>query len=110
MAENLPPQPEEQPAPPQRVGPFRTEGGLGRGGMGVIYRGVGPSGERAAIKVVRAALSMPDVRRRFEREATIRIDHPNVVKVLAAGADPEGESLYIALELLDGESLDQLLL
>src|SRR5262245_17475852 len=110
MAENLPPPPEPEAAPPTRVGPFQIEGELGRGGMGVIYRAVGPAGERAAVKVVRAAISMPDVRRRFEREGSIRIDHPNVVKVLDAGTDPADESLYLALELLDGESLDQRLL
>src|SRR4051812_22220980 len=109
MVDNIPPPPPPA-ALPRTIGPFQIEGELGRGGMGVIYRAVGPSGERAAVKVVRSTLSTPDVRQRFEREATIRIDHPNVVKVLDAGTDPAEGSLFIALELLSGESLDQRLL
>jgi tetratricopeptide (TPR) repeat protein len=75
--------------------------------MGVVYRGVGPDGTPAAVKLL-LALDAPgseDVVRRFHREATVRIDHPNVCRVLGAGRAPGGAP-YIAFELLDGEGLD----
>ena len=87
-----------------QIGPFRLEGVLGSGAMGVVYRGVRGDGQVAAVKVVRAHLGSDDLVRRFQREAEIRIEHPNVVRVLDAGADRDGTP-YIAFELLEGESL-----
>ncbi len=89
---------------PQRVGPYAVEGVLGRGGMGTVYRARAPGGASVALKVIRAALLRDDTKRRFEREARIRIEHDNVVKVLDAGEDTDGTA-YIALELLDGMTL-----
>ncbi|MCC6993519.1 MAG: protein kinase [Deltaproteobacteria bacterium] len=87
-----------------QIGPFRLEGVLGSGAMGVVYRGLRGDGQVAAVKVVRAHLRSDDLVRRFRREAEIRIEHPNVVRVLDAGADRDGTP-YIAFELLEGESL-----
>src|SRR5689334_25227121 len=72
--------------------------------MGVVYAGIGPNGEQAAVKVLRAQLSSPELVRRFQRESQIKIDHPNVVKILDSGADTDGTP-YIAFERLEGESL-----
>jgi len=73
--------------------------------MGIVYRAVGPDGP-VALKVLRAALSGPQFRRRFEREALIRVEHENVARLLDAGTDEQGTH-YIAFELLLGESLDE---
>ncbi|HJL18145.1 MAG TPA: protein kinase [Sandaracinaceae bacterium LLY-WYZ-13_1] len=91
-------------APPSYVGPYRVEGVLGRGGMGVVYRGRGPDGAVVAVKVLRpGSRRAGELRRRFEQEGRVRIEHPNVVRTLGSGDD--GDTLWIAFELLEGRSL-----
>src|SRR5688500_1394874 len=87
-----------------RIGPFRLTGLLGEGGMAVVFRGEADDGTEAAVKVIRAALVGEHARRRFAREACIRIEHPNIVRVLDAGTDHDGTP-YIAFEMLEGDSL-----
>jgi tetratricopeptide (TPR) repeat protein len=72
--------------------------------MGVVYRGVDAEGRRAAIKVIRASFTSEAALRRFQRESSIRIEHPNVVRVLETGTDAGGMP-FIAFELLEGETL-----
>src|ERR671914_2032205 len=70
------------------VGPYQIEAVLGVGGMGHVYRAVGPSGEPVALKLVKADLARDNVfRRRFDREARIAqtVSHPHVVPVLDTG-------------------------
>ena len=89
------------------VGGFRLTGVLGQGGMGVVYRATGPDGRPAAVKLMlQAYLDGPEILQRFQREARIRIEHPNICQVLGAGTDEKGTP-YIAFELLEGESLDR---
>lgn len=77
--------------------------------MGVVYRAWDPSrGAEVAIKLMTAAgAAVPDSVARFEREcqASLRLDHPNVVKVIRAGS--VGSVPYLALELVEGQDLDQ---
>jgi serine/threonine-protein kinase len=91
----------------ERLGPYRIEKLLGRGGMGAVYAGVNPkTGERAAIKVLAAHLSdNSDFRERFasEVETLKKLRHPNIVQLLAWGE--EDEHLFYAMELIDGRSL-----
>lgn len=93
-------------------GRYRIMGQLGKGGMGVVYRGAHVKLKRdVAIKVVSAAYAAnPEIRGRFEREAVAigKIDHPNCVGVYDVGQLPDG-SLYLAMELLNGHTLGQLL-
>ncbi|MBI2897996.1 MAG: protein kinase [Deltaproteobacteria bacterium] len=90
------------------IGPFLLEDVLGCGGMGVVYRGRAPDGRNVAVKVLRLAQAPASVVRRFQREARIRIDHPNVVEVVDTGTDADGTP-YLALELLEGSDLDTLI-
>jgi serine/threonine protein kinase len=72
----------------ETVGPYRIESVLGVGGMGHVYRAVGPSGEPVALKLVKADLAKDTVfRKRFDREARIaqEVSHPHVVPVLDTG-------------------------
>jgi serine/threonine protein kinase len=89
------------------VGPYRVQSLLGEGGMGRVYRAVGPDGEIVALKLVKAQLARDDVfRRRFEREAgaAARVAHPNVVPVVDRG-EHEGVP-YMAQKFITGGSLE----
>ena len=96
---------------PATIGRYRVTGELGRGAMGVVYRGVDPSLDRpVAIKVIATRVgavsaSSEELEARFLREARVaaRINHPGVVTVYDAGR--EGDSLYLVMELIEGESL-----
>lgn len=109
-------------------GTYRLEEVLGRGASGTVYRAVNVrDGTLAAVKVLRrrggllatADTALPHDEeeadeqrsaRRFAREARIvaGMNHPHIVKVYAFEADGPDEP-YLAMELLDGEPLSQLL-
>jgi hypothetical protein len=82
---------------------------LGRGGMGAVYL-AHPRGlpdKRVALKVLPSLFALDDGRRqRFATEATTasRIEHPNVVKVLAVG-DEDGVHFQIQELAPDGRTL-----
>lgn len=82
---------------------------VGLGGMSRVYGARDESlGRDLALKILHPGLSQDDKRlRQFEREAqiTASISHPNVVKVYTAGRDQD--SFYIAMELVEGGSLDE---
>jgi hypothetical protein len=94
-------------------GRYRVLEELGRGAMGTVYRAVDPLIEReVAIKTLLP--SMPDeqmaqVRERFLREAKSagRMNHPNVVTVFDVG-EQDGVA-WMAMEILTGRSLQQIL-
>jgi serine/threonine-protein kinase len=94
-----------------RIGRYRITGRIGRGGMGMVYRGLDEALEReVAIKTLVAEGSFdPESRRRFEVEAkaAARLAHPNIVTVHELGEDRG--VLYIAMEMLPGADLDSLL-
>ena len=83
---------------------FTLETEIGVGGFGVVWRASDANGYRVAVKVVRHALDA-DMRHRLEREAAAlrRLDHPNCVRYLKAGAR-RGQP-YIITEFVDGEEL-----
>ncbi len=88
-------------------GRYRVEAVVGRGGMGVVYRATNLRVDKpVAIKVLTGG-AQPTAASRFLREAraAARIVHENVVGIYDVGALPDGAP-YIAMELLEGESLD----
>ena len=85
-------------------GPYRVTSILGRGGMGVVYRGEHQDqGEPVAIKTVHtvAAGTLASIRR--EVHALGRIRHPGIVRIVAEGVS-HGLPWY-AMELLQGQTL-----
>lgn len=86
---------------------------LGRGAMGAVHRALDPLIERdVAIKTLLPNMPpeiMDEVRERFLREARSagRLNHPNIVTIYDVG-EQDGVA-YIAMELLEGKSLQQIL-
>lgn len=95
----------------EHIGEYRVIRLLGEGGMGKVFEAEERlSGRRVALKLLRPELSRSEPGRRlFENEMTILsgLDHPNVVRCLSC-AEVNGE-LLMALELLEGRTLRELL-
>ncbi|MCZ7680677.1 MAG: hypothetical protein M5U28_18675 [Sandaracinaceae bacterium] len=92
------------------AGDFRIEQPLAEGGMGAVYRCVQISTDKPrALKVMHPML-VPDERSRarFVEEARIgsRIESEHVVDVVAAGVDEASGMPWLAMELLEGDTLD----
>jgi serine/threonine protein kinase/tetratricopeptide (TPR) repeat protein len=96
--------------PGTQVGPFKLLQPIGEGGMGTVYLAeqVHPVQRRVALKVVKPGLDSKEVLARFEaeRQALALMDHPNIARVLDAGATPEGRP-YFVMELVKGVPITQ---
>ncbi len=92
---------------PARLGPFRVERELARGGMGVVYAAFHEGlGRRVALKLLRAGQGADpeEVERfRFEAQAAARLKHPHIVGIHDVGRTADG--WYLAMDLVEGESL-----
>lgn len=90
---------------------FELQEVLGSGGMGAVYRALDTSLNRpVALKLLRKEFSADqEFVKQFEKEAAITasINHPNVVRVYTSGQDHG--LVYIAMELVDKGSLDDLM-
>ncbi|HKF41856.1 MAG TPA: protein kinase [Thermoanaerobaculia bacterium] len=94
-----------------RLGPYEVLSPLGAGGMGEVYRARDPRLDRGiALKVLpQEVASDPSRLHRFEKEArsASALNHPNIVTVYDIGS--EGPVSYIAMELVEGKTLRELL-
>ncbi len=96
----------------QTLGKYQLVERLGRGGMADVYKGYHPRLERyVAVKTLHSQLieASPDFLPRFEREAkaVATLRHPHIVQVY--DFDLQGEVYYMVMELVDGESLGEVL-
>jgi dienelactone hydrolase/predicted Ser/Thr protein kinase len=95
----------------QQVSHYRIEQEIGRGGMGIVYRGLDTRlGRPVAIKVLPAeATADLERHRRFVREAqsASALNHPNIVTIYEIGED--AGTTFIAMELVEGAPLDRIL-
>jgi serine/threonine-protein kinase len=94
----------------KKVGSYRIEEPVGRGGMGVVYRGRHEKLPRVvAIKSInpRGTHDLRRLRHRFEREAYVQaqLDHPGVVKIYDYIVSEQ--TYFIVMEFVDGRSLAQ---
>jgi serine/threonine-protein kinase len=119
MADDAIQTPPAAPVPPsdkddaalQRIGRYELIEKIGRGGMGVVYRGKDTViGRAVAVKMLISDIDVSDeTRQRFFREARSagQLTHRNIITVYDFGE--EGGRAYIVMELLTGESLTNLL-
>src|SRR5450631_3381876 len=90
-----------------RLGPYEVLSPIGAGGMGEVYKARDTRLERTvAVKVLPShTASSLRVRQRFEREAKAisQLSHPHICALYDVGR--EGETEYLVMELLEGETL-----
>jgi serine/threonine protein kinase/Tol biopolymer transport system component len=93
------------------VGPYEIVAELGAGGMGEVYRARDTRLDRfVAIKVLSPRLAVtPELLERFRREAraVAALNHPNICTIYDIGAGGGDSPAYLAMELLEGETLYQ---
>jgi eukaryotic-like serine/threonine-protein kinase len=90
---------------PDRLGPYKLLQKIGAGGMGTVWMAeqTEPVRRTVALKVISGGTDSAHVAARFEaeRQALALMDHPNIAKVLDAGATPDGRP-YFVMELVKG--------
>jgi tetratricopeptide (TPR) repeat protein len=97
----------------EKIGKYKIIGELGKGAMGIVYRGLDPDINReVAIKLIRFDMvsedsEKEDAARRFIREAQSagNLEHPNIITIYEVGR--EDNQTFIVMQCVDGESLKQ---
>lgn len=95
----------------QRIGRYEILEEIGRGAMGVVFKGRDPLiGRAVAVKTITAGIAESgELLERFYREARAAggLQHPNIVTIYELAES--GGAPFIAMEYLEGESLDKLI-
>ena len=101
--------PGQHPSEMGRLGPYRVRKVLGAGGMGVVFEAYDPDLDRlVALKTMLPnQAAIPAAKKRFLREAkaAAKIKHDHIVTIYQVGEDRD--VAFLAMEYLEGESLDQ---
>src|SRR4051812_9166106 len=88
------------------AGRFRIERAAGAGGMGVVYQALDlATNEPVALKLLAAGSRGDAARFEMEAQTLSELAHPGIVRYLTHGV-AEGGQLYLAMEWLSGESLE----
>jgi serine/threonine protein kinase len=93
----------------RRLGAYRVEREIGRGGMGAVYeasRADNLFNKRAAIKLVKRGMDTDFILRRFRKERQIlaALDHPHIAGLLDGGTTEDGLP-YFVMEFIEGQPL-----
>lgn len=91
------------------IGPYRLAEELGRGGMGVVYKGVRVDGEfeqTVAVKLIKRGMDTDTILKRFrrERQITAALNHPNIAYFYGGGSTDDGLPYFI-MEYISGRPL-----
>jgi len=93
-----------------QIGPYKLVEEIGEGGMGVVYLASQhePIRREVALKIIKPGMDTREVIARFEaeRQALALMDHPNIAKVLDAGATEAGRP-YFVMELVKGQPITE---
>ncbi|MEX2139970.1 MAG: WD40 repeat domain-containing serine/threonine-protein kinase [Pirellulales bacterium] len=96
--------------PGDQVGDYKLLQEIGEGGFGVVFMAeqLRPIVRRVALKIIKPGMDSREVIARFEaeRQALAMMDHPNIAKVLGAGATSRGRP-YFVMELVRGIRITQ---
>jgi eukaryotic-like serine/threonine-protein kinase len=100
---------DEDPMIGRRLGAYRVEKEIGRGGMGAVYEAVRVDNEfnkRAAIKLVKRGMDTDFILRRFRKERQIlaALDHPHIAGLLDGGTTDDGLPFFV-MEFIQGQPL-----
>jgi eukaryotic-like serine/threonine-protein kinase len=98
-------------APSPRIGPYKLERLLGRGGMGEVWQAVRDDGtfsKTVAIKIMLIHLDNERLIERFlqERQLLASLDHPNIARILDGGRLEDGRP-YTVMEYVEGLPIDR---
>ncbi|HEX8686702.1 MAG TPA: serine/threonine-protein kinase, partial [Pyrinomonadaceae bacterium] len=93
----------------RRVGAYKIEREIGRGGMGAVYLAVRADDEfqrRVAIKLVKRGMDTDFILRRFrhERQILASFDHPNIARLFDGGTTEDGLP-YFVMEYIEGQPI-----
>jgi serine/threonine-protein kinase len=94
----------------KQIGSYTIEHLIGRGGMGEVWLALRSDGRfegRCAIKFLDSMVAQPRLVDRFRHEGRLlaRLGHPNIARLLDAGATDDGKQ-FLVLEYVDGERID----
>ncbi len=96
--------------PGSSIGPYKLLQEIGEGGMGVVYMAeqTRPVNRKVALKVIKLGMDTKQVIARFEaeRQALALMDHPNIARVLDAGATETGRPFFV-MELVRGIAIHE---
>ena len=91
--------------PGSRIGRYKILQEIGTGGMGVVYMAeqLEPVNRKVALKIIKLGMDTRSVIARFEAEqqALAMMDHPNIARVLDAGATETGRPFFV-MEIVNG--------
>jgi len=95
-----------------RIDHFEVDRVLGRGGSGTVHLALDATLRRpVALKLIKPRSNDPELEDRFiqEAQAHARLRSPHVVQLHSVGRVQKPRRLYFAMELVNGESLDEVL-
>src|SRR6267142_4431288 len=100
---------DEDPMLGRRLGAYRIEREVGRGGMGAVYEAIRADNEfnkRVAIKLVKRGMDTDFILRRFRKERQIlaALDHPHIGLLLDGGTTADGLPFFV-MEFIEGQPL-----
>jgi len=95
-------------APGMRIGPYQMTKEIGRGGFGTVWMAeqLEPIRRQVAVKIIKLGMDTEEVIGRFEaeRQALALMEHPNIARVIDAGATESGRP-YFVMELVHGVAI-----